>query len=402
MEIQLTKTKTITIGGGAKRRRAADLVGLDLFSGDARGCPAVRLTEHKGVLRVAAVGFVPPPADALPDSWEAAAKSCAWSLPAPFQAPHAALAVTSPDMFLAQTTKEAFRADFAAGAHRPEEDAAAKPKRFGIRREEKTSAKPAAASSAAAAAAVPTPEPGVPVSNGGTRFVMKPLGETDDFVLEAGLPEYQVLWLSRLLPEGRRPTAASIQLRPAALAASVVRQPAFAAADGNALALFVTDGGVHIAGYRRGDVALWRTCRGAPGWRAVRDALKKGLGLDEAMVADVLNDTLIDPRPVLAPLLAPVFDELAVSRDYLAGKLGVDVKTAFLMGVPAGADYWRSLADERAHVALVAPAPFDGLERAEKMSVGADVLGRPQPSADAPAFLGALGAALASLGEEGD
>lgn len=392
MEIQLTKSKTITIGGGAKRRKPIDLVGVDLFAGDARGCPAVRLTERKGALHVAAVGFVPPPADALPGSWEAAAKSCSWSLPAAFQAPHAALAVTSPDMFLAQTTKEAFRADFTAGAHRTEDEGAAKPKRFALRREEK----PKASAPPPAAAEPPPFEPGVPVSNGGTRFVMKPLGDDGAFVMEAGLPEYQVLWLSRLLPEGRRPTAASVQLRPAALAASLLRQPAFAASNGDALALFMTDGGVHIAGYRRGDIALWRTCRGAPGWRTVCDALKKDLGIDDAMVADVLDDTLIDPRPVLEPLLAPVLDELAVSRDYLAGKLGLDVKTAILMGVPAGAAYWRALAEARAHLALVSPAPFDGLVLDEKAAAG----GAPVDGGAAHVFLGALGAALALAGEE--
>lgn len=391
MEIQLTKTKTITIGGGRKRRKPIDLVGVDLFAGDARGCPAVRLTERKGALHVAAVGFVPPPANALPDSWEAAAKGCTWSLPAAFQAPHAALAAMSPDMFLAQTTEEAFRADFTAGAHRAEDEPAAKPRRFGLRREEKPKA------AAPAAEAKPPPfEPGVPVSNGGTRFVMKPLGDDGGFVMEAGLPEYQILWLSRLLPEGRRPTAASVQLRPSALAASLLRQPAFAASNGSALALFVTDGGVHIVGYRRGDIALWRTCRGAPGWRAVCDALKRGLGIDDAMVADVLDDTLIDPRPVLEPILTPILDELAVSRDYLAGKMGIDVKTAFLMGVPAGAAYWRALAESRAHLALVSPAPFDGLVLDEKSAVG----GAPVAGGAAHAFLGALGAALALAGEE--
>jgi len=110
MEIQLTKTKTITIGGGRPKRKPADVVGVDLFSGDKRGCPAVRIVEKKGVLRLTAVGFVPPPAEALPDSWESAAKSCSWSLPTPFQAPRAALAVTSPSMFFAQTTMDAYNA----------------------------------------------------------------------------------------------------------------------------------------------------------------------------------------------------------------------------------------------------------------------------------------------------
>ncbi len=396
MQLQLTRTKTITIGGGPKRRRAADVVGLDVFSGDSRGCPAVRLAERKGALRVVAAGFVPPPEVPLPDSWEAAAKSCSWSLPAAFQAPRAAFAVTSPQMFLAQTTQDAFRSDLSAGAHRIEEEAPAKPKRFSLRREEKPKAA-APAASAETAAAAPAPEPGVPVSNGGTRFVMKPISAEGDFVMEAGLPEYQVLWLSRLLPEGRRPTAASIQVRPSALAASVLRQKAFVEARGSALALFVNEGDACIVGYRDGDIALWRKCRRAPGWRAIREALKRGLGLDDAMVADVLNDNLIDPRPILGPVLAPMLDELSVSRDYLSSKFGSDVASALLLGVPAGAAYWRDLAEERAHVSLVAPDAFDGLTVDDRVASDSAVAGPARH-----ALLGALGAALALIGEEAE
>ena len=414
MEIQLTRTKTITIGGGgggakkAKRRAVRDVVGLDLFSSaTTRGVPAVRLTEKKGVLHLTALGFVPPPSAALPASWEEASKACAWSLPAPFQAPHAAIAVTSPDMFIAQTTREAFKTDFAAGAHHGESDPAAasagpKVKKFGIRRDNtprmappQAAQNPSPAPKAASAAPLPDPEPGVPVSNGGTRFVMKPLTDSDDFVLEAGMPEYQVLWLSRLLPEGKRPTAASIQPSPSALAASVVRQPSFAA-QGASLALFLEDSGARIIGYRDGDVVLWRDCRRAPGWLRIRTALKKGLGLDDEAVVSVLEDTLIDPRPALEPAIAPLLDELAVSRDYLVGKLGLDVKSAMVMGLPAGGGYWSRISEDRIRLPLVAPSPFDGIERAEKAHVddGAD--------GAANAFLVALGAALAYLGEEGD
>ena len=410
MEIQLTRTKTITIGGGAPRakgRAALDVVGLDLFSGDPRGVPAVRLADRKGALRLAAVGFVPPPAVALPTSWEEAARACAWSLPSPFQAPHAALAVTSPEMFLAQTTRDAFKSDFSSGAHHGDADPAAaasgapKERRFSLRRDGAPHMKPPQAAQAPASAApspvsaapVPEPAPGVPVSNGGTRFVMKPLPGSEEFVLEAGLPEYQVLWLSRLLPEGRRPTAASVQLRPSALAASVIRQPSFAA-KGASLALFLGDVGVQIVGYRDGDVILWRNCRRAPGWRKVREALKKELGLDDEAVVSVLGDALIDPRPALEPAIAPLLDELAVSRDYLVGTLGLEVNSALLMGLPAGGGYWSAISEDRIRLPLVAPGPFDGIERAERMHVddGVDI--------GAEAFLGALGAALAFIGEE--
>lgn len=384
MKIQLTKT--IEIGGG--RRRLSDVVGVDLFSGVEGGCPAVRIAEKKGVLRVVAAGLVPPPAAPLPESWEQAAKSCTWSLPQHFQSPHAALAVSSATLFVGQTTMEAFKADFSAGSHRQDESAAqgaeaAKSRRIGIRRASKPAAEPA--QNAAPAAAV---EPGIPISNGGTRFVMKKMPVDGDFVMEAAIPEYQLLWLSRLLPEGRRPTAASIQPRASAIAASILRQSAFTAADGNAIALFVGEDAVNIAGYRGGDLVLWRTCRGAPGRAGIYDAVKKGLGLDDDMVESVLNDALIDPRPVLEPLVAPIVDELSVSRDYLADKLRIESPAAFVFGLPAGAGYFSSIAEERAHMKLAAPEVFDGIE------------GEAPKGAEAVPYIGALGAVLALMAEE--
>ena len=421
MEIQLTKTKTITIGGGggakkAKRRAALDVVGLDLFSGDKRGVPAVRLTEKKGVLHLAAVGFVPAPAAALPTSWEAASKPCTWTLPPHFQSPHAAIAVTSSDMFLAQTTRDAFKSDLSSGAHRGESDPTAsaaapgapKPRKFSLRRDNTPHMQPPQAAQnpapapqqpqkpAEPAASVPEPTDGVPLSNNGTRFVMKPLAESDEFVLEAGMPEYQILWLSRLLPEGKRPTAASVQLRPSALAASVIRQPSFAA-KGASLAMFLSDTGANIVGYRDGDIVLWRECRHVPGWLKIRTQLKKGLGLDDETVLSVLEDTLIDPRPALEPIITPLIDELAVSRDYLVGKLGLEVKSALLMGLPAGGRYWSAISEDRIHLPIVAPSPFDGIDKAEKLHQDEQAA---LAGGGANAFLGALGAALAYIGEE--
>ena len=386
MKIQLTKTKTIEIGGG--RRRLSDVVGVDLFSGVEGGCPAVRIAEKKGVLRVVAAGLVPPPAAPLPQSWEQAAKSCTWSLPQHFQSPHAALAVSSATLFVGQTTMEAFKADFSAGSHRQDESAAqgaeaAKSRRIGIRRASKPAAEPA--QNAAPAAAV---EPGIPISNGGTRFVMKKMPVDGDFVMEAAIPEYQLLWLSRLLPEGRRPTAASIQPRASAIAASILRQSAFTAPDGNAIALFVGEDAVNIAGYRGGDLVLWRTCRGAPGRAGIYGAVKKGLGLDDDMVESVLNDALIDPRPVLEPIVAPIVNELSVSRDYLADKLRIESPAAFVFGLPAGAGYFSSIAEERAHMKLAAPEVFDGIE------------GEAPKGAEAVPYIGALGAVLALMAEE--
>ena len=85
MKLQLTKTKTITIGEG--RRALSDVTGVVLNTDDARGCPAVRLVQKKHGWSVVAAGFVPSPVDPLPGSWDEANKAqTPWSLPTAFQA----------------------------------------------------------------------------------------------------------------------------------------------------------------------------------------------------------------------------------------------------------------------------------------------------------------------------
>lgn len=395
MVIQVTKTKSITIGGGPRKsRRHTDVVGIDMFGGDSRGFPAVRLSEKKGQIKVVASGFVPDPGKPLPTSWEEASKNPAWSLPSEFQAPHAAFAVSSPETFLVQTTLEAVKSDIANGSHHGEETAvAAKPRKFGIRREAK---KPADAEkeipNEGAVAKIDSSEiePGKPISNGGTRFVMRPMSLSDGFVMEAGLPEYQALWLSRLLPEGKRPTVASIQPRAAAVTASILKDPGFVKAGGTGLALFIGDEDCTIAGFKDSDLVLWRKCQGAPGGKTIRQALRKGLGVDDEMLDGIMADNLIDPRPVLEPVIIPIVDELAVSRDYLAGKLNLAINDAFIVGLSSGIGYWSAVFEERARIKLAECKPFDGFE------------GTVPEAKDLSAFAGALGAALAFMAEDGE
>ncbi len=348
MEIQLTKTKTLTLGGEPKGLSFVDVCGIDLTSGEALGAPAVRLVKRKGVIHLAAVGFVPPPSAPLPTSWEAAAKSCSWSLPSPFQSPVAALAVSAANATFSQTTRDAFAFDIA---------------------------------------------PGVPVSHGGIRHVMKPLAASAGFVMEASLPEYQVLWLSRLLPEGYRPTAASIQVRHAALAACLHNTPAFIADGGTAVVLFASPAEFSVAGYKGGELVLWRNCRELAGWRELSAALERRLGLGENMAACVLSDTLIDPRPALEPLLAPLLNELGASRDYLVGTLGAAPARILALGIPPDDRYFGALVEERLKLPLCSVNPLDGL----KLDIDLSAV---PGAAGSEAFAAALGAALALMGEE--
>ena len=386
MEIQLTKDKTITLGGPRRKKRGKiDITGVDMQPIEGKGCPAVRIVEKKGMLRLLAAGYVAPPSDPVPNSWEEAAKTCTWALPAQFQSPGAALAVSSTDMFVAQTTISALKSDISSGSHSSrQEPASTGGRRIGLRRDAKAAAAPQASNTPADVA---DPKPGVPVSNGGMRFVMRPLEGSDGFILEAGLPEYQALWYSRLLPEGKRPTAVSIQPRQAALASSPILQKAFSEAGGDVIALFADSGHFSIAGYKGGNMVLLRECRAAGGMRGIAEKLKRGLGLDDEMLSSALDGNLIDPRPVLDPLAAPIIDEISASKDYLSGKLSCDPKAVIVSGVHTGLSHWSAFCEERTRLKMSRLEVFEGMD------------GVP-PQGDACDFLAAAGAALAVLGSE--
>jgi len=388
MKLQLTKDKTIDVkmpweksGGGAPGGRKAglsDVVGVSLFDGDPRGCPAVRLVRKKGGVQLVAAGFVPPPAVSPPSSWDESKIQPAWELPAAYQASQAALAVTSQDMFVRQTTIDALTAAPAAPV------AVEKKKKLGVKRggeEKKAEAKPAAAA----------PQPFVPVSRDGLRFVTAPMGD-EAFVLQTGLPEFQVLWLSRLLPEGRRPTACSLQVCPAALLNSLCLQPEFKADDGTAVAVFVSRSAVYFAGYRKGRLVLFRECPDVAGYDVMRELVKSGLGVGDDIVDSILEDTLIDPRPALEPLVRPVLQQLKLSLDYLAQRHDVHVDKMFLMGLPSGAMYWNQFAQETLGRPFLLPSVFEGMAMPTKAGAVPEMKAN-----DSQVFLAAAGAAVAAM-----
>jgi hypothetical protein len=398
MKLQLTKDKTIDVkmpwekpaaGGSFGRRGPSDVTGVFLDLGDPRGCPAVRLQRKKGEIQVVAAGFVPPPEGSLPKSWDDLRDQVKWALPHAFQSPQAALAVYSPDMFIRQTTIDALTSEEKPSA------AATAPakKKLGVRRDS-PSAVPESEKKLPSTTVVPVPF--VPTSHDGNRFVIAPLDE-NPFILQVGLPEYQVLWLSRLLPEGHRPTACSVQVASAAMLASLHSQPDFVAADGTAMAVFVTRTSIYFAGYRKGALLLFRECPGAAGYEVMRELVKSGLGVTDDLVDSILDGTLIDPRPALEPLVRPVLQQLQLSLDYLAQRYDVHVDKVFLMGLPVGAGHWNSFAEETLGVPFVSPDAFAGFQQLAK---GVQLPNDMTPGSS-QAFLIALGAARAAMEGQG-
>lgn len=340
----------VSLSGATKRSRRAltDVVGVELGSGDPRGCPAVRLVHKKDKWTVRAIGFVPSPKGHMPTSWKELDSQPTWALPSDFSAPSAALAVNSDDLVIRQTTKESLTDGGKSLVW------------------------------------------GAPNSRDGLRFAVEELGEAS-FVLESGLPEYLVLWLSRLLPEGKRPTATSVQTAPSAMLAALAEQPLFSADGGNAAALFVMSRAIYFAGYRGGKPILFREFPGG-GILKVREALRAGFGMEEKMVDEVLDDTLIDPSPILAPIVNPVLRQLELSLDYLKSRLGVNADKVFLMGLSSGARHWSKMCEEMLNVRLVTPDLFEGLEITTRFDKGTEMFLKRSHR-----FLAAYGAARAAM-----
>ncbi len=386
VKIQLTRSKTIEIGfgrkGGSKARSKVDMTGVELFSGESRGAPAVRILRKKDSWHIAAAGFVPPPDGELPQCWEDTPHQPVWEMPRNFQSTSAAIAVNSTMSSFGQASAEAIVKEMAQGlGDMKTKTHATLPTRLNLKLPAKKDDAPVPAPSSRK----PTlPPPGVPVSENGRRFTIRPFAE-EGFHLAASLPEFQALWLGRLFPEGRRPTASSIQVAESSLMASPLMQPAFREAKGSILVIFVRRNAIFFAGYRGGRPVLWRRCPGVRGYDAMREAIGKTLGVGEELINDVLEDSLVDPRPALEPFLHPVLQQLDLARAYLAGKHALDTDHALLLGLPYGAGHWQHMAEESLKMHLVSAKAFDGFS-----------LGKGVDAANGHDCLVALGAAIAA------
>jgi len=351
VKIQLSKTKTIDWVAPWEKTSAVltDVVGVELASGNPAGCPAVRLQRRKDGLALAAVGFVPPPDGELPTSWDDLGKQPKWSLPSAFRAEHAALTINSVDAFTRQTTVASLV------------DARA--------------------------------QDGIASSKDGVRSVFAKMAD-EASVLLAGMPEYQALWLNRLLPEGRKPTAVSLQTTGCTLLASLAAQPDFCRESDEAC-VFVTQSATCIAGFRDGIPLLFRECSGAAGAAAMREAVKSSLGIDDTMIDTVFSSNgIIDTRPALDPLLTPVVAQIELSLDYLKSRLGAHLQRLFLMGDAAGCKALKATAGNQLSLPFHTPNAFEGLELPAKSVGWKDQY----CTGDTPqVFLAALGAALAAL-----
>jgi len=315
-------------------------VGLELGAESAEGVPAVRLRKREGKTELLAAGFLDLPGT-LPDNPELppAPGTTVWNLPRAFQAPHAALTVSSKFAFLRQSTGTG--------------EEGAEKKQIPYRQVSRVIA------------------PDLP-----------------PFIV--GLPEFQAAWAAHLLPEGRRPTACSLQVSAAAAMSCFVANPAFAGASGNAVTLFVFPKYTALAAFQDTHLVLYR--EHPTGADHLRTAISAQMHIEIGLADAVLEDTLIDPTPIIEPVLRPLFRQVEISADYLLRRRNCPVQHFFVCGLAAGSRYWSTVFAHMMNQPLTFCKTLEGIE------VVANLSSLPKDlNAAAPLLMAATGAARAVL-----
>ena len=321
----------------------ADVVGIEVGAGFSEGAPAVRLRRSpEGFLRIVAAGFVPVVSDIESILAMPADMRGPWALPPAFRAPSAALAVTAPDALVRQSDSvEDATADFDASTLRTKASATGK--------------------------------------KGSLPFV-------------AFMPEELARRVARLLPEGRKPTAVSIQVSPLARVNAFAASPTLSAAGGTAVLVQIASNTTTIALFAKGAVALYREL--SVGEEDSLHAVAGPMNVDNATAKELLEGGLVDPAPFLGPLVMPIFRQAELSTDWVLRRNGLVVEKFFVAGPPALAPHWAAIFRDQTGREATTCEPVSNFPQEEGASLPPDfdkVSGR---------FAAAIGAAAAAMQEE--
>lgn len=321
----------------------ADVVGIEVGAGFSEGAPAVRLRRSpEGFLRIVAAGFVPVVSDIESILAMPADMRGPWSLPPAFRAPAAALAVTAPDALVRQSDSvEDATADFDASTLRTKASATGK--------------------------------------KGSLPFV-------------AFMPEELARRVARLLPEGRKPTAVSIQVSPLARVNAFAASPTLSAAGGTAVLVQIASNTTTIALFAKGAVALYREL--SVGEEDSLHAVAGPMNVDNATAKELLEGGLVDPAPFLGPLVMPIFRQAELSTDWVLRRNGLVVEKFFVAGPPALAPHWAAIFRDQTGREATTCEPVSNFPQEEGAFLPPDfdkVSGR---------FAAAIGAAAAAMQEE--
>jgi hypothetical protein len=337
--------KNITLPPGMTalfKKKYTDVVGLELGSG-LSGVPAVRIVKGKQGFEVKAVGILDM-LDTLPQTLEAAnaeEDTPAWVLPKAFCAPHAALAVSSKWNFLRHTSG-------------PNEEIPEKKK----------------------------------CAYRDLRRIFTP----DMPELVAGLPEFQASWATRLFPEGRAPTACSLQISQLAIMNSFNQHPAVKNATGSSVGLFVSSQTTALVAFQNHLPVLYREF--PLGTTHVQQEVATKMQLAPILVQQLLDEDAMDASPYFEDILKPLFRQVEIMNDYLSRRRNAPAANYFITGALLGARYWHAMFSKIVGKELIYCRPFEGMPMAKDAVVLPEKLASVEPL-----FANAAGAALAVMEE---
>lgn len=213
----------------------------------------------------------------------------------------------------------------------------------------------------------------------------------DGLSLVIGIPEYIGAWAAALLPEGKRPTACSIQVSRLACINAFAVSASFSATNGTALLLLVDKRATAIVVFHEYKMILYR--EHSIGSDDIGDALCRDMNLDRDTVEKILADNLVDPTSALEPVLGPLFRQVELSTDYALRKNACFIEHFFLFGLTSGAQFWVQIFKSKTGGELVPCNPLEGF----RWSDGAE---RPEGFDEiSSCFVPAVGAAVAVLGD---
>lgn len=325
-----------------RRKTPTDVVGLEIGRTSTKGIPAVRLRRKEGRIELLAAGFLSLPGTFPETERDAETPPPHWILPKAFQAPNAAIAVASRLSFL-RHTGDPIQAQPETKQHE-------------------------------------------------FRHVSKPVA-SDMPPLLAALPEFQAAWAARVFPEGYRPTACSIQLSGAAALSSFLAVSGAAGTKDGSIVFLTFPTQTALAAFHGPELVFYREY--PVGYAELRGTIMKSMNLNAEMADSVMQDVLVDPVPVIQPLLTPLFRQAEIASDYLARRCECETKHFCLYGLPVGARYWSELFDSMMGHRLETVSPVKDIAWPAKAP------DRPASfDADLPLYIPAIGAARAVLEDE--
>ncbi len=209
--------------------------------------------------------------------------------------------------------------------------------------------------------------------------------------LVVGIPEYVGAWAAGLLPEGKRPTACSIQASRLGCINAFAVSADFSATNGTALLLLVDKRATAIVIFHEYKMILYR--EHSVGSDDIGEALCRDMNLDRDTVEKILEDNLVDPTSALEPVLGPLFRQVELSTDYALRKNGCFIERFFLFGLTSGERFWVQVFKSKTGGELLPSNPLEGFRWAD----GAQKPGNFDELSFH--FAPALGAAVAVLGD---